>query len=265
MTGMITLSDGGQNYIEFDINCDIIVAVRPSELMGWVGTKILNKAFLVGGQLEIDLQWKDYNFSLPYPITQIDEEKITGDEWLVENMSFEPSIYTNPRTQVDHLAYTAYCLGIPLYFDCITAPAVAAANALLNTDKIPSILLENLEGVQLVGEPAESGPYTIADIWSGILTIYSNNTVDYGIIAHEAAHMWAEDIWAQIAPPADSDYRAAINSEEPPVSEYAKKSPGEDFAEAVRWYVTDPALTKNIAPLRYEIIKRMLEDPSYYG
>ena len=71
MTGTITLSDGGQNYIEFDIVNNLITEVRPALYAGWKGTKVLNAAFLVGGRLLIDLQWKDYQFPLKYPITEI--------------------------------------------------------------------------------------------------------------------------------------------------------------------------------------------------
>ena len=74
MTGMITLSDGGQDYIEFDITDNIITAVRPAKLAGWKGTRLLNKTFKVGGTLIIDLQWDTYDLPLKYPIVKIDEQ-----------------------------------------------------------------------------------------------------------------------------------------------------------------------------------------------
>lgn len=74
MTGTVTLVDGGQNYIEFDIADNIITGVRPALLAGWIGTKILNQAFFTGGRLLISLQWKEYDFPLKYPIFQIDEQ-----------------------------------------------------------------------------------------------------------------------------------------------------------------------------------------------
>ena len=72
MTGTITLSDGGQDYIEFDIADNIIQAVRPAGLEGWKGTKVLNAAFMIGGRLAISLQWDDYKFPLEYPIVKIE-------------------------------------------------------------------------------------------------------------------------------------------------------------------------------------------------
>jgi hypothetical protein len=71
MTGTITLSDGGQNYIEFDIVDNVIQEVRPAMLAGWKGTQVLNTAFMIGGRLLISLQWDDYKFPLDYPITAI--------------------------------------------------------------------------------------------------------------------------------------------------------------------------------------------------
>jgi len=73
MTGMITLSDGGQDYIEFDIINNVITEVRPARLAGWAGTKVLNTTFSVGGRLLIDLQWRTYDLPLKYPIFSIDE------------------------------------------------------------------------------------------------------------------------------------------------------------------------------------------------
>lgn len=76
MTGIITLVDGGQNYIEFDVENDVIRAVRPSGLAGWKGTKILNKKLEVGDTLKIDLQWDDYDLPLKYAISKIEYEAI---------------------------------------------------------------------------------------------------------------------------------------------------------------------------------------------
>ena len=72
MTGTITLSDDGQNYIEFDLVCGVIEAVRPSGLAGWKGTKVLNTELAVGGLLQFDLQWRPFNPVLKQPITSIE-------------------------------------------------------------------------------------------------------------------------------------------------------------------------------------------------
>lgn len=74
MTGTVTLSDGGQNYIEFDISDDIIQEVRPAKLKGWIGTRLLNSAYKLGGRLVVALQWKDYEFPLKYRIVGIVKE-----------------------------------------------------------------------------------------------------------------------------------------------------------------------------------------------
>jgi len=265
MTGLVTLVDEGQNYIEFDIICDIINAVRPSGLAGWRGTRIINTDFEIGDQLKIDLQWDDYDCPLNHKIVSINVTEVTGDAWLVANMSDVPALYTNPTTNLDHWAYVVSCNGIPFYFDCVSAPAVAAANALLSTDKIPSVLLDILDGMQLVGESSPTGSNVVANIVDRLMTIFGNRTIDEGIIAHETTHPWAQDKWGSTTPPADTDYIAAINSGEPPVSEYAKTSPGEDLAETIRMYVINKGKLLIIAPLRYAVVDRLMTDPSYYG
>lgn len=71
MTGIITLVDGGQNYIHFIVECDIIKSVSPSGLLGWKGTRILNEKVEIGCTLKVDLQWKDYELPLKYCVEEI--------------------------------------------------------------------------------------------------------------------------------------------------------------------------------------------------
>jgi len=70
MTGTITLSDQGQDYIEFEISNNIITAVRPSTMKGWINTKVRNLAFTVGGRLIIELH-NGFQLALKYPIVSI--------------------------------------------------------------------------------------------------------------------------------------------------------------------------------------------------
>jgi hypothetical protein len=266
MTGTITLSDGGQNYIEFDLACDVIEEVRPARLAGWKGTKVLNAAFLVGGRLIVSLQWDDYDFALNYPITKIEEKAVEGSEWLRANMSEEKKLYADPRGGDDRMAYEVDCKGLPFYFACVNNAAVAASEALLNYEKIPEVLLEDVDGVMLFDEIKPGRPETIADIGHSFMVIYNDYIVDYGIITHEATHAWAYDKWGHYAPPDDTDYTKVIRfSGEEPITEYAKTNYSEDLAEGVRYYVFDPTWMKKKCPLRYNIIERMMTDPSYYG
>lgn len=266
MTGTITLSDGGQNYIEFVIACDVIEEVRPCGLRGWINTKILNKAYAVGGRLQIDLQWKDYQFPLPYPIVDISHEETYGSEWLRANMSDEKKYYACPRGGHDRLMYEVDIGRISFYFKCVNEAAVAASDAIRNFEKIPEVLLEDVDGVMLFDEIKPGNPETIADIGHSFMVIYNNYIVDYGIITHEATHAWAFDKWGQYAPPDDTDYTEVIRfSGEDPITEYAKTNYAEDLAEGVRYYVFSPAFMKAKCPLRYDIIERMMTDPGYYG
>ncbi|MCG2739789.1 MAG: hypothetical protein L6300_06075 [Syntrophaceae bacterium] len=265
MTGIITLVDEGQNYVTFYIECDIIVEVQPSMKAGWEGTKILNKEFVIGGMLWIELQWDDYDLPLKHLIAKINEEAPYGSEWLLANMSTDKIFYEHYITIKDHWAYTVDCKGIPFWFDCLNTQAIAAANALLNTDKIPAALLDVIDQVQLVYEPLPLFPDAVAGMIYGTMTIYKNHMATEGLIAHEAAHTFAVYKWGTVMPAENSDYMAAINSGEPVVSEYSKKHIGEDFAEAVQMYVTGPGYLKKIAPLRYDVIHRLMTDPGYSG
>ena len=85
MTGTVTLFDGGQNYIEFDIVNNVIQEVRPALLAGWKGTRILNTKFVIGGKINFDLQWKDYNPVLKHAImkkkSQLTKEKTKNNNF----------------------------------------------------------------------------------------------------------------------------------------------------------------------------------------
>jgi hypothetical protein len=266
MTGTIILSDEGQNYIEFDLVCGVIQEVRPARLSGWRGTKVLNKAYIIGGSLIISLQWDEYDFPLPYPITAIKYGEVPGSEWLRANMSKEKKLYACPRGEEDKMLYEVDCNGLPFYFACVNLAAVAASNALLYHKKIPGVLLEDVDGVMLFDSIKPGQPETIADIENFFMAIYNNYIVDYGIITHEATHAWAYDKWGQYAPPYDTAYTEVIRfSGEEPITEYAKTNYAEDLAEGVRYYVCDPVWMKSKCPLRYDIIDQMMKNPDYYG
>ena len=265
MTGTITLSDDGQNYIEFDLVCGVIEAVRPSGLRGWKGTKVLNTEFVVGGLLQFDLQWRPFNPTLEQPITRVEFTEYPAGEWVRANMSSEKTLYACPRGGDDREMYDVDCAGLPFYFECVNEAVCAAAAALLNVNKIPAVLLEDVDGVMLIDTIKPGRPQTIADIGNGFVVIYDNNIVDYGIITHEATHAWAKDKWGSVFPPADTDYMAVVLGDEPPITSYAGTDAAEDLAEAVRYYAYSPAFLKAQCPLRYAIVERMMTDPSYYG
>lgn len=266
MTDIITLEDLGQDYITFDIDCGVIGAVTPSMLGGWKGTKVLNTEFVIGEKLQIDLQWRDINPTLEQPIVSISYKDVPGSEWLRENMSVEKKLYACPRGGDDRMAYDVDCKGLPFYFSCVNAAAVAASDALLDWDRIPEVLLEDVMGVMMFDAIKPGSPVTIADIGDFFMVIYNNNIVDYGIITHEATHAWALDKWGSPTPPNDTDYVEVIRfSGEDPITEYAKTDYAEDLAEGVRYYVFDPTWMKVKCPLRYVIIERMMTDPDYYG
>ena len=265
MTGLITLADAGQDYIKFDVWGLWILAVAPSGKEGWGDTKILNSEVDIGGHFELELH-NEYNCTLEHLITKIEPAPhITTKDWLLLNMSSGARLYANNTTLREHLAYSVTCNTIPLYFDEYNPASISAAQALLATDNFPPTLFDVIDGAQLVSEPSPQGENVIATIRDGLISIYGNRIIDEGIIGHEAAHTWAMWKWGDYDPPADGHYITAINSGEPPVTVYAGVSVSEDFAEAVRLYVRDPVNMRDLAPLRYDVVHRLMTDPGYYG
>jgi hypothetical protein len=112
---------------------------------------------------------------------------------------------------------------------------------------------------------------------NGDIVVYDAD-LSVSMLAHELAHNLAKAKYGNITPPyneegtdgyyedGSSDYGNAVNSSEPPVDAFrARDNPAEDFAQAVRMYVDNPAQLQRIAPLRYAVIHRLMTDPSYTG
>lgn len=265
MTGILTLSDKGQDYIRFNVHGLYIYDVAPGNKPGWLKTDILSPIVDIGCLLELGLH-NSYRCSLEHSIVSIDPAPgVTENDWLLEHMSSGARLYHNRITRLDHLSYNVICNGIPLYFDEYNTAAITSARAVRNTSKIPDVLSDLIDAVVLVSEEHPDGDYVIASIWDSIMYVYFDRIIDYGIVAHEATHQWAYEKWGTYDPPADSDYQAAIDSGEPATSLYGSTCPAEDIAEAVRLYVVNPSRLREIAPLRYGVIHRLMTDPTYYG
>lgn len=141
---------------------------------------------------------------------------------------------------------------------------------------LPDALKQSI--TQIVMTTETDGPITATGgTPDNNIVVYGGAPISTGTLAHEAAHNLALKAWGSPYPPYNeegtdgyyengtSDYGAVVNSSEPPVSDYAKTNGGEDFAEAVKQYVLNPAELQRIAPLRYAIIHRMMTDPNYHG
>lgn len=191
--------------------------------------------------------------------TDVETQNKLVSEWLKENISAETTLVGNPASGIEHDAYTVVIDGVPVYIDEINDAAVALARELLTGAELPDVLKPLLVGIQIVPEQARIFENTIAQNSEGFVTIFGDRIVDIGVIAHELGHEYSLYQWQQLIPPEGSDYLAAVESGEPPVSEYASGYIAEDFPEALALYVTDPEKLKAIAPLRYEAIKKLME------
>lgn len=186
-------------------------------------------------------------------------------DWLRQNLPSATTPVAGPSTSIVHEAYTTYVDGIPIYFDSLEDSVVTLAREIISGSPLPSLLKEMIVGIQIVEEDAPGGPDVIGMSADGFITIYGNRQVDPGVIAHEAAHDFAVGKWGNPIPSEDSDYVAAINSGEPPVSEYSLRNSSEDFAESIRMFVDNPTEMKKIAPLRYQVIERLMTEKGYGG
>ena len=149
----------------------------------------------------------------------------------------------------------------------------------LRNDDIPKMLLRNVKNIYLSSQPdkfdsfygelyKEKGFKSTSTGGDGDITAYNNHQVSLGSFAHEAGHNLAGELWHRDSrdPAEDSDYGKAQKAEGP-VSEYARHSPCEDFAEACRLYT----IWKNDEgeeardfpskfPKKFAAIRRLLND-----
>jgi hypothetical protein len=97
----------------------------------------------------------------------------------------------------------------------------------------------------------------------GEIVVYRNGYLDLGAFAHESGHNLAWELYSSAIP--SKNYGRAIGTTEPPVSEYAKNSPAEDFAEAVKLYTVNPDKMKKQFPVRFGVIDKIMTDENYGG
>ncbi|MBH8566733.1 hypothetical protein I8748_32055 [Nostoc sp. CENA67] len=100
---------------------------------------------------------------------------------------------------------------------------------------------------------------------NGSVVYYNGGSSDRGTLIHEMGHNLATGRYGATAPPESSNYiQAAIKDGDHP-SSYGRNSRAEDFAETARMYHTSPDLLKEKSPLRYQVMKQILEDENFGG
>jgi hypothetical protein len=94
----------------------------------------------------------------------------------------------------------------------------------------------------------------------GKVVAYNGGTANGETLYHEMGHNLAQATYGGYTPTPSSRFGMAMASDEPPVSDYARAAPAEDFAEAVRTYVANRAAMKANHPLRYAAIEELIGD-----
>jgi hypothetical protein len=108
-----------------------------------------------------------------------------------------------------------------------------------------------------IGATGGSGDVVFYNGGSGVSNLRS-------ALAHEMGHNFATSKYGGTTPPPTSEF-ARASAQHPAPSDYAKNGLNEDFAESVKYYATDPGYLRTNAPARYDVIKRLMEDPDYAG
>ncbi len=98
----------------------------------------------------------------------------------------------------------------------------------------------------------------------GNVVFYRGAPVTSDYLAHEMGHNMAAARYGMTKPGEFSHFTKATKGEAPP-TDYATKSPSEDFAESTMMFVKENARLKKIAPQRHKVLERMLKDPNYVG
>jgi hypothetical protein len=92
--------------------------------------------------------------------------------------------------------------------------------------------------------------------------VFYNGVAQPESLVHEMGHNLATAQYGGIAV-GPGAFRDAIESGEPPPTEYAGKSTAEDFAESVRMYVDTPDELRATAPRRYAAIHRLMTEEGH--
>ncbi len=121
---------------------------------------------------------------------------------------------------------------------------------------------DNIADVKWAIEYNMPGFQSVATGGKGTIVVYHDTTMTQGVFTHEAGHnlAWAE--WGSPHPPPYSFYGGA-QKHEPPVTNYAKNAPAEDFAEACRLYCDTKTGGRNslktLYPRKYYELEKLFE------
>jgi hypothetical protein len=104
----------------------------------------------------------------------------------------------------------------------------------------------------------------------GNIVVYRGRSLDTSDAAHEMGHNLAFSVYGDAKPIIGTDFYNlasgwATGLTEGPMSQYAKNSYAEDFAESVKYYVVDRGRMKIDFPERFKVIDRLMYDTKYGG
>lgn len=186
-------------------------------------------------------------------------------QFLSDFSSKETIPITNPSTGETRNVYQVIVGTIVVLYDSVTPAVRNLVQKLFEENALIELYSKAVEQIQVVPGSDPVNPERLTSSLGGFITIFNDRALDIGVLASAAGYNFARERWYSSKAPVESDYYAAIHSDEPPVSAYAYQSDIADFSEALRLYISSPYYLMGIAPKRFKIIRRMLRDPRYHG
>ena len=208
----------------------------------------------------------------------IADKNTLASDWIDDHRTKKPqSIKAHGMAQAEDMVSVSW-EGIDYWFKKGTFSETSLADLVIAMadERLPRRLTSATKRVIFSDQPNMEDAYwavryndpnfvSLATGGDGTIVIYRNQPIDIGSLAHEMGHNLATKKWQSTSPSPWSDYGKAMDSGEPPPTNYAKNSPSEDFAESVRLYFRYPQILKNSAPKRYTVIKKIIESAGYGG
>jgi hypothetical protein len=161
--------------------------------------------------------------------------------------------------------------GMVLYdpngFDVSSAATRFAADLLMRRPPYPDALLQHTREVYFTSQPNRHDAFwkvkynnpdhvSAATGGNGQIVVYNDRWMSLNTFSHEAGHNLATGIYGTTSPPRSSKYyKRTANVRE--VSDYAKNSLAESFAEDVSKYFEVPAM-KDKHPERYKVMDEII-------
>lgn len=184
------------------------------------------------------------------------------EKWMMDNMTNHPVTFMEHGMAKNEVFTLVEFDGKKIYFTDIKVAAKSLDE--LVQGNIPKSMWDSFDHITFSTQKNKFDPYwakkykdpnfkSLATGGNGGVCVYNNSPIKVGSLNHELGHNLASKKWGVSSPPPTSSYGLAQKAEGA-VSNYAKCSPAEDFAEACRMYANQVG-TLDAAPIEGLVMK----------